>query len=83
MTYAFYVVELCEKIGYQFAFLMFVCLGSVLAFLPIVALMWKGEEWREQLGTPKRVSALDWEGESSRVDQRVVDKLGEEKGEHI
>jgi hypothetical protein len=62
---------------------MFACFGSVLAFLPIIALMWKGEEWREKVGVPKHVSALDWEGENSRIDGPVVDKLGEEKGDHI
>ena len=62
---------------------MFVCFGSVLAFLPIIALMWKGEEWREKLGVPKRVSALDWEGEGSRGHGPMVDKLGEEKGDHV
>lgn len=47
MTFAFYVVLLCQKIGYQFAFILFVVWGSVLGFLPIIVLMWKGREIRE------------------------------------
>lgn len=46
MTFAFYVVLLCRKIGYQFAFLLFVIWGSVLGFVPILVLMWKGREIR-------------------------------------
>lgn len=46
MTYAFYVVLLCQRIGYQFAFLLFVIWGSVLGFVPIVILMWKGRDIR-------------------------------------
>lgn len=34
MTYAFYVVLLCEKIGYQFAFLLFMIWGSILPSFP-------------------------------------------------
>lgn len=55
-TIAFYGIKLCEAIGYQFAFLMFALVGSVLAFLPIVWLMWKGESVRERLGMPTNVS---------------------------
>lgn len=47
MTFAFYVVDLCHAIGYQWAFVLFVIWGSVLGFAPIVALMWKGREIRE------------------------------------
>lgn len=46
MTYAFYVVLLCQRVGYQFAFLLFVIWGSVLGFIPILILMWKGREIR-------------------------------------
>jgi len=77
MTYAFYVVNLCNKIGYQWAFFMFAIFGSVLAFAPIVALMWKGREWREKLGTPRNVNALDADYEANVQ----VDKLGEERKE--
>ena len=51
MTYAFYVVLLCEKIGYQFAFLLFTIWGSILAFVPIVVLMWKGKAIREHFSS--------------------------------
>lgn len=74
MTYAFYVVLLCKKIGYQWAFFMFAMLGSVAAFLPIVVLMFKGEEIRHQLGVPKNISQL----EITEERQFAVDKLGEE-----
>ncbi|KAH8655404.1 MFS general substrate transporter [Xylariales sp. PMI_506] len=50
MTFAFYVVLLCQKIGYDIAFVLFVIWGSVLGFVPIVFLMWKGEKIRKRLG---------------------------------
>ncbi|KUL89284.1 hypothetical protein ZTR_03621 [Talaromyces verruculosus] len=74
MTYAFYVVLLCKKTGYQWAFFMFAMLGSVAAFLPIVVLMFKGEEIRHKLGVPKNISQL----EVTEERQVAVDKLGEE-----
>lgn len=49
LTFAFYVVLLCERIGYQVAFVLFVIWGSVLGFIPILVLMWKGREMREWL----------------------------------
>ncbi|KAH8682693.1 MFS general substrate transporter [Xylariales sp. PMI_506] len=55
MTFAFYVVLLCGKIGYDIAFVLFVIWGSVLAFVPIVVLMWKGKEIRERLGSPSDI----------------------------
>lgn len=58
MTFAFYVVLLCQKIGYQFAFLLFVIWGSVLGFVPILVLMWKGREirlWFEKREEGRRV----------------------------
>ncbi|CAK7237905.1 hypothetical protein SBRCBS47491_010200 [Sporothrix bragantina] len=41
MTFAFYVVDLCKKIGYDIAFILFAIWGSLLAFIPIMVLMWK------------------------------------------
>lgn len=38
-TFAFYAVDLCDSIGYQFTFLLFAILGSVLAFIPILGLI--------------------------------------------
>jgi hypothetical protein len=58
MTYAFYVVKLCKKIGYQWAFFL-LTIFNVLVFLPMVLLMFKGTEWRKTLGTPKNINALD------------------------
>jgi hypothetical protein len=78
MTYAFYVVSLCQKIGYQWAFFMFSILGSVLGFLPIVVLMFKGKEIRERLGVPRNVNALD----SDEIMVAELDKLGEERVVH-
>ena len=52
-TFAFYAVKLCEEIGYQFTFLMFALLGSGLAFVPIVGLMFRGGQVREKLGKPE------------------------------
>jgi multidrug resistance protein len=78
MTFAFYVVNLCNRIGYQWAFFMFAVLGSGLAFIPIVVLMFKGEQIRNKLGTPRNVNALD----SDAVRAVELDKLGEEKTVH-
>lgn len=47
MTFAFYAVRLCQRIGYQFAFVLFAVWGSLLAFLPILVLMWRGKDIRE------------------------------------
>lgn len=52
MTFAFYVVKLCDRIGYDIAFVLFCIWGSVLGFIPILVLMWKGEEIRKHLGDP-------------------------------
>jgi len=59
MTFAFYVVKMCEKIGYQWAFVLFAIFGSVLGFIPIVVLMWKGEAIREKMGKPRNVNPFD------------------------
>lgn len=59
MTFAFYVVLLCHRIGYQWAFFMFACLGSGLGFLPIVVLMFWGEQIRERMGAPKDVNQAE------------------------
>lgn len=59
MTFAFYAVKLGADIGYQFEFIFFACMGSILAFLPILWLMWKGKEMREKLGQPKGVNVFD------------------------
>ncbi|OAA68636.1 Major facilitator superfamily domain, general substrate transporter [Niveomyces insectorum RCEF 264] len=58
-TVGFYGVQLCLRIGYQFAFLMFALVGSVLAFAPVVFLMWKGPSMRERLGRPQGVSVAE------------------------
>jgi hypothetical protein len=68
MTFAFYAIKMGDSIGYQFTFLFFAIMGSVLAFAPMVVLMWKGREIREKMGSPKGVSALD---------DRPRDELGE------
>ncbi|OAA65309.1 Major facilitator superfamily domain, general substrate transporter [Niveomyces insectorum RCEF 264] len=59
MTFAFYVVKLCNRIGFQYAFLMFALVGSVLAALPIVVLMYRGERIREYMGVPHNVNVFD------------------------
>ena len=59
MTFAFYAIDMAEKIGYQFTFLFFALLGSVVAFLPMLVLMWKGQEWRYKLGKPRNVNVFD------------------------
>lgn len=55
-TFAFYAVDLCDKIGYQFTFLLFAILGSVLAFIPILGLIWRGRQTRERkTGTIEKI----------------------------
>ena len=64
MTFAFYVIPLGDKIGYQVLFVGFAVIGSVLAFAPIVALMIWGARWREmdkKATEEKRESQCDME----------------------
>jgi hypothetical protein len=67
MTFAFYAIEMGDKIGYQFTFLFFALMGSVLAFAPIWVLMSKGQRIREKFGTPKGVNAFDQKMENDSV----------------
>ncbi|KIK56937.1 hypothetical protein GYMLUDRAFT_777136 [Collybiopsis luxurians FD-317 M1] len=47
MTFAFYAIPLANALGgYGWLFLFFACIGSILAFIPILFLMWKGEKIR-------------------------------------
>lgn len=66
-TFAFYVVHLGENIGFQFVFLMFALIGGVLAFIPMLFIIFKGEETRKKLGPPKGVNAFD-----SMLDEEVL-----------
>lgn len=59
MTFAFYTIDLAEKIGYQWTFFFFAMMGSVLGFLPIIALMWKGKSMRDWAGRPKNINQFD------------------------
>ncbi|KIJ51445.1 hypothetical protein M422DRAFT_26859 [Sphaerobolus stellatus SS14] len=52
-TFAFYAIRLGDRIGYQFTFLIFALLGSGVAFVPMVWLMHRGQQVREQMGSPK------------------------------
>ena len=58
-TVAFYGVKLCDSIGFHLAFVIFALVGSVLAFAPMVGLMWRGEKVRERLGEPHNVSVAE------------------------
>lgn len=49
MTFAFYAVNLGEKIGWWALFLMYALLGSVAAFTGILLIMWKGRQWRARI----------------------------------
>lgn len=59
MTFAFYTIDFAERIGYQWVFVFFAAMGSVLAFIPILALMWKGQEVRQTMGKPRGVNVFD------------------------
>ncbi|KAK6394937.1 hypothetical protein LTR65_001125 [Meristemomyces frigidus] len=63
MTFAFYVIRMAERLGYQWTFFFFACMGSILGFAPIVMLMWKGKEIRGRYGQPKNVNQFDTDGE--------------------
>lgn len=63
MTFAFYVIHMADKIGYQWTFFFFAIMGSVLGFIPILVLMFKGKEIREKYGKPKNVNQFDTDGE--------------------
>lgn len=58
-TIAFYAIKLCESIGFHLAFLIFALVGGVLAFAPIVILMWRGGQIRHRLGEPHNVSVAE------------------------
>ncbi|KAF9446142.1 hypothetical protein P691DRAFT_674213, partial [Macrolepiota fuliginosa MF-IS2] len=51
LTLGFYSIPFGDKIGYQWSFVVFgiIC---VVTFLPVVLLMFKGEEWRMKMGVP-------------------------------
>lgn len=51
MTFAFYVVDLGDRIGYQWLFLTFAVIGGVLAFIPMLLVVYHGETWRKRLGS--------------------------------
>jgi hypothetical protein len=63
MTFAFYAIPMADKIGFQFEFLFFALMGSVLAFVPILVLTRKGENIRDRWGTPKGVNVFDQDEE--------------------
>ncbi|PFH50454.1 hypothetical protein AMATHDRAFT_60994 [Amanita thiersii Skay4041] len=50
----FYSIPFGREIGFEFSFLVFAAI-CVAAFLPIVALMFRGERWRKRLGEPKNL----------------------------
>ncbi|KAF8519537.1 MFS general substrate transporter [Gautieria morchelliformis] len=51
-AFAFYAIRLGDRIGYQFTYLIFSIVGSVVVFVPIVWLMFHGKAIRERLGAP-------------------------------
>ena len=72
MTFAFYAILLAERIGYQFEFIFFACMGSILAFIPVVYLMFKGREIRERMGKPKNVNVFDQQvGEGETLEEKI------------
>ena len=59
MTFAFYTIDMADKIGYQWTFFFFAIMGSVLAFIPIVVLMIRGKRIRDWAGKPTGINAFD------------------------
>jgi MFS family permease len=68
-TFAFYVVHLGNRIGFQWMFLMFALIGGVLAFIPMLFIIFRGEDWRKRLGKPVGVNMFE-----SMVDAAVHQK---------
>ena len=62
MTFAFYTIYFAEKIGYQWVFFFFACMGSILGFIPILTLRFKGRQIRDRMGNPKNVNQFDTDG---------------------
>ena len=50
-TVGYYAIPLGVKIGYGWAWFIFAIL-TLLTFIPIVLLMYKGATWRNHLGIP-------------------------------
>ena len=66
MTFAFYTIYFAEKIGYQWVFFFFACMGSILGFLPILMLMFRGKPIREYYGHPKDINQFDHDEKAAR-----------------
>lgn len=50
MTFAFYAIPLATAMGgYQWLFILFAGIGSIVAFLPILFLMYRGEAIRAHM----------------------------------
>lgn len=50
MTFAFYAIPLATAMGgYHLLFIFFAGLGSIVAFLPVMFLMYKGEAIRRNM----------------------------------
>jgi len=60
MTFTFYAIPMAEKIGFRFLFVFFACMGSILAFIPILVLMFKGREIRESSASRGMLMFLTW-----------------------
>ena len=71
-TFAFYAVNLGNEIGYQWLFLMFALIGGVLAFIPMLLIIFKGEEWRKKLGQPVGVNIFDSMVEAAQISSKSI-----------
>ncbi|KAF8058742.1 MFS general substrate transporter [Lyophyllum atratum] len=52
LTLGFYSIPFGEHIGFQWSFTVFTAI-CIATFLPIMALMFRGERWRKRIGEPK------------------------------
>ena len=50
---------------------MFAMLGSFLGFLLFVALTFRGQQWRERLGSPKKGAVFHDERRGNEIDHNV------------
>lgn len=59
----FLVTPISSEIGYQFTFLIFALIGSGVAFVPMLVLMFRGKEIRDKLGEPKSLDLFGYKEE--------------------
>lgn len=76
-TFATYAAPLCQRVGYQWAFVLFAAWGRWLGFLPILVIMWIGREiWMlrssSRGGRREEGEGAGWDWQVARWDREQV-----------